>query len=240
MSAQTQKAFTIIEVLLFLAITGALAVGILIGSGTVIGQQRYRDSVNSFKGHVQEQYGQVTNVINGETVNPVCRESGDALDFDEDANQARGTSECLVLGRFILVEPAMVTAHNLIGWPGEGEAEDDSEALRGYSLSLRDPEAREIAWGARIVRPGTANGMTTSVLIARSPLSGSIITYVQDGDHRGSIKEMISGDNMAQKDFCVDPDGTPGIRNRMAVRIGARASSQSAVEIPLEASKVCD
>lgn len=240
MNAQTQKAFTIIEVLLFLAITGALSVGILVGSSAVIGQQRYRDSVHSFKGHLQEQYSHVTNVINGEPTNPVCVESGDTLMFDTDSSNARGTSDCLVIGRFVLVEPAKVTTHNLIGQPGE-DSEDggDSAVLRGYGLSLRDSESRDIAWGARIVRPGTSDGMTTSILIARSPISGSIITYVEDGDHTATIKDMIDGSNMTQKDFCVDSGGVSGMRSQMAVRINARASSQSAVEIPVESDGVC-
>ena len=44
MGAKTQNGFTIIEVMLFLAITGMLAAAILVGSGVAIGQQRYRDS----------------------------------------------------------------------------------------------------------------------------------------------------------------------------------------------------
>ena len=47
------KGFTIIEVMLFLAVTGALAVAILVGSGVAIGQQRYKDSVNSLQSFIQ-------------------------------------------------------------------------------------------------------------------------------------------------------------------------------------------
>lgn len=245
MSAQTKKAFTIIEVMLFLAVTGALTVGILVGSGVAIGQQRYRDSVNSFKGHIQEQYGLVANVINSGPKNPECLNSGDDLIFDyEDTSlEARGTSECLVMGRFMLVEPDQVTTHNLIGRPGGGVASEggDSATLRQYrlSLALNEPETREIAWGAQIVRPGSSDGMTASVLVVRSPLTGSIVTYVKDGDSTSSITDMIADDNMTQKDFCVNSGGMAGVRNQMAVRINARASSQSAVEIPAESDNVC-
>src|SRR5690606_34898808 len=113
----TRSGFTIIEVMLFLAITGALAVSILVGSGAAIGQQRYNDSVNSFKGLIQDQYSQITNVINGEAKNPACSFSEGALTISDDKNaeEFRGTSECLVLGRFLLVEPEQVTAYDVIG-----------------------------------------------------------------------------------------------------------------------------
>ena len=40
--------FTIIEVMLFLAVSGVLAAGILATVGGTIGAQRYRDAVDSF------------------------------------------------------------------------------------------------------------------------------------------------------------------------------------------------
>ena len=56
MSARTETGFTLVEAMLFLAITGLLTVGILVGSGVAISQQRYRDSVNSLKSFIQDQY----------------------------------------------------------------------------------------------------------------------------------------------------------------------------------------
>lgn len=242
MSTPTRSGFTIIEVMLFLAITGALTIAILVGSGAAIGQQRYRDSVNSFKGLVQEQYSQIANVINSEVQNPVCSPSGAALLFSGESGQSRGTSECLVIGRFLLVEPTKVTTYNLIGQPPTGATgSDDSTTLRGYAVAAQSPEAYEISWGARIVEPRTEDGSTTSVLIVRSPLSGSILTYVQDGDHLSSIRGMIDDDNMVQKDFCIDSSGgLSALARRQAVRINAKAANQGAIEIPLEEDNVCD
>lgn len=242
MSTHTRSGFTIIEVMLFLAITGALAVGILIGSSATIGRQRYRDSVNSFKGLIQEQYNQTGNVVNSEMSNPVCNASGLRLVMHDTSKQARGTSNCLVMGRFLLVQPTSVTTYNLIGQPPvPAVGNDDSSTLRAYAMAVQEPEVDEVSWGARIVRPKTTDGATTSVLIVRSPRSGSILTYVQDGDHRTAIRNMIGDANMAQKDFCVDSDGglLPGAR-RLAVRIKSGAATSSAVEIPFERDNVCD
>lgn len=240
MSTQKRNGFTIIEVMLFLAVSGALTVGILIGSSAVIGQQRYRDSVNSFKGLIQEQYGEVANVINSEAQNPICSRSGDAVVFDDAPSRTRGTSDCLLLGKFILVEPTQVMTYTVVGDPdATSSADNDTDALRGHGLGTWSPEEHAISWGARIVQPETGDGLTTSILIVRSPLSGSILTYVLDGDHRLNIRDMISDERMAQKDFCVDSGGMSGMSNSLAVRLNARASNQSAVEIPLETDGIC-
>ena len=196
--------------MLFLAITGALTVGILVGSGAAINRQRYRDSVTSFKGVIQEQYSQIANVVNSETRNPECSKADASLSFDEDQRQSRGTSECLVIGRFMLVEATKVTMYNLIGEPsGTGaEASDDTSVLQSYSIATRTPEVYDISWGAKIVQPRTAtDDFLESILIVRSPLSGSILTYVKDGDHTSDIQSMIDSANMVEKDFCVDSDG---------------------------------
>lgn len=239
MKTQASKGFTIIEVMLFLAITGALAVGILVGSGAAINQQRYRDSVNSLKGFIQDQYGEVTSVINSDQSKPVCSQLGDAVTLDDSKLQARGTSDCLLMGRFVLIEPTKLTAYNVIGQPPATDAgSDDTTVLKSYALTLADPETDEVSWGAKIVQPKTTDGMTTSVLIVRSPLSGAILTYVQDGAQEPVT--LLSAANMIQKDFCVDSQGLSGKGHRLAVRINAGATGQSSVEIPLERDSACE
>lgn len=253
MRTQKRSGFTIIEVMLFLAITGALTVAILVGSGVAISQQRYRDSVNSFKGLIQEQYGLIANVINSEAKNRVCIPSDGTLLFKDGTEQRRGTSECLVMGRFVVIDQTQVKAYNLIGRPPAEVTKDmevsDDTLLKEYALAVQTPEEYEVSWGAKIVHPKTKNGITAGILIIRSPLSGSILTYTQDLPETDVkeearlntvIRSMITADNTAQKDFCVDSQGSSGMGRRLAVRMGARASSQSAVEIPLEEENVCD
>lgn len=239
MTTHAVRGFTIIEVMLFLAVTGMLTVSILVGSGMVIAQQRYRDSVNSLKGFIQEQYSQTANVMNSDASNPVCSVQGNTLDLSGDTLQPRGTSECLLLGRYLRVEPTNVTVYDVIGQPAtDEEGTDDVGALQNYTLALSDNfEMKEVAWGAMIVSPGTATGLTASVLIVRSPLSGSVVTFVGDGNQPPA--ELVSSSNMVQKDFCVDSQGG-AIASRLAVRINARATSQSSIEIPLEGDNVCD
>jgi hypothetical protein len=239
MKTQAQSGFTIIEVMLFLAVTGMLTIGILVGSSATLGQQRYRDSVNSLKGFIQEQYGHVANVVNSQTKKPICSKTGGKLALGADDIQARGTSECIIMGKLLLVEPTRVTVYDVIGRPEAGVAGDsDTEALQGYLYTTSSAEVEDIDWGAMVVEPKTTDGLTTSILILRSPLSGSIMTYVKDGDNEPTA--MINDANMVQKDLCVDSQGFSGIGRRMAVRVNAGASGQSAVEIPLEEDNICD
>lgn len=56
-----RKGFTIIEVMLFLAISGFLLVGILAGTGAGIARQRYTDSVQHVAQVLREQYSAVVN-----------------------------------------------------------------------------------------------------------------------------------------------------------------------------------
>ena len=161
--------------------------------------------------------------------------------MNDNSFRPRGTSDCLVIGRFLVIEPTQVTAYNLIGLPGTNSStSDDIAALTSYSLAVGSPEVTEIGWGARIVRPYTTEGATTSLMIVRSPLSGSILTYVQDGNQLNALGGMITNDNTMQKDFCIDSGGLTSVALRRAVRITARAAGQSAIEIPLEKDSICD
>lgn len=53
--------FTLIEVSLFLAVTGALFVAIIIGTRNAIWQQKYNDSVQSYANFLRSVYAQVSN-----------------------------------------------------------------------------------------------------------------------------------------------------------------------------------
>ena len=105
---------------------------------------------------------------------------------------------------------------------------------------MQSPETHEVSWGARIVEPQSDDESLTSVLIVKSPVSGTKLTYVQDGDHTAAVGEMIEDANMIEKTFCVDSRGGSAMTNRLAVRISAKAANQSAIEIPLEEESVCD
>jgi type II secretory pathway pseudopilin PulG len=244
MGIRKQSGFTIIEVMLFLGVTGMLAVGILVGSGVAIGQQRYRDSVNSLKSFLQEQYNQTTNVTNARDSSWTCAPS--AAITEGPGGQVRGTTDCVLLGRFVTINElgVMMTVSNVVGSRNAGAtpANSDIEELKtNYQLGLSpiDQEQVEVNWGAQIVRPNTTTPMPFSMLIVRSPLNGSVMTFTSEGITT-NLKDLIEATNLSQtRDLCVNADAGSFVGRRMEVRINPFAANAGAIQIPPESESVC-
>lgn len=247
MGTTSERGFTVIEVMLFLAVTGVLAVGILVGSGVSIGQQRYRDSVNSIKSFIQDQYSATTNVANDRTATWACDSTADIDTTSVGAGQARGTSDCMLLGRFVTLDDSgtTFTASDVVGYRNANAvtaASDVLELQTNYRLGISpiSPTKEEVAWGAAIVQPKTTNPMPITLLIVRSPLSGSVLTFTMDGV-KTNPNALIDADNLKEtKNLCVDSDIGTFVGRRAAVQIGAYASNQGAIQIPPESSNICD
>ena len=93
------KGFTIIEVTLFLAITGAIAIVIVVGFSSQIAAQRYYDSVNEFKSKLDNIYNGVNNIQNFFDNNMVTCDSYANIQLKEDRSAPdRGMSDCVILG----------------------------------------------------------------------------------------------------------------------------------------------
>lgn len=249
MDTQKNAGFTIIETILFLAISGALTVGMLVGSGVAINQQRYRDSVNSLKSFVQQQYNEVTNVVNGRDGSEACNDAVVTDSTESVTPQSRGTSECILLGRHIVIDATgkRVTASNVVAYhtPGATEAASDIlEITTNYTLGLSkiNQDVTEVAWGATVVHQGTSDAMPMSLLILRSPLSGSIMTYASEGVITApeQLKGMVSATNSSTpRHLCIDnAAGAIGVK-RMSVLIASFATSQGAIQVPPESESVC-
>lgn len=248
MGSQTNNGFTIIETILFLGVAGALAVGVLAGSGLAINQQRYRDSVNSLKSFIQQQYSEVTNVVNAREGSEAC--AANAVVAQPPAivtPQSRGTSDCIMLGRYVTVDNTgkKLTASNVVGYRTIGAPEavsDIAEVTTNYRLGIStiDQDTADVAWGAVVVKEKTSQAMPMSMLILRSPLSGSIMTYTSQAPV-ANIKSMVAIANSDKPlNLCLDTTiGAVGGK-RMAVQIGAFATSQGAIQIPVESTGVCD
>lgn len=249
MGTQNSRGFTIIEVMLFLAVTGALAVGILVGSGVAINQQRYRDSVSSLKSLLQQQYSEVTNVANNRTGAESCTNAViTAPPNPVPTPQPRGTSDCLSLGRYISVssDGTKVTTTTVVGYRTADTATvplepTDSEELKHYKLSLSpiDTATEDVAWSAQIVQPKTSTALPLSMLILSSPLSGTIMTFVSANPQPDLNAFVQTGQNTVPTNLCIRPSGGSFTGRQMAVRIDAYATSQAAIEIPPESEGVC-
>lgn len=94
--------FTLIEVILFLAIAGLMMIGIIAAANNNINNQRYSTAVTSLASYFQDQYSSVINVRNDRSVTQPCVQG---VGITGNTPQAVGTSECAAIGRFITVDP---------------------------------------------------------------------------------------------------------------------------------------
>lgn len=150
---QGEKGFTILEVILFLGITGLLLLMVFIGTGSLAARQRFSDSVDNFHSYLQSQYDEVVSGVNIRTLSNVPECSG--------ADRQPGTLDCLLLGRVITlssagVDPAIVYSRYIISSPGALSEADatlpDREKLIKSVLKVTDQgtTSYDIKWGATI------------------------------------------------------------------------------------------
>ncbi|MGK2896745.1 MAG: PulJ/GspJ family protein [Candidatus Saccharimonadales bacterium] len=231
-----QFGFTIVEVSLVLAISSALAVAILATATISINQQRYNDAVMTLLSRIQREYVATTRVVNG----------GEDGALGTWCNAPRGTTECLILGRFIAINSAgtQMTTGNIYGIPPTTDnlPSGDIAALQTYNFeSSYDTEStstlstQALPWNVRIELPERTGDSTLNILMLRSPLSGSVLTFVGtsdkiSGDDTG---DLVNLDYMVQRTMCIDAQGlSPGPTNAVVIR--ERASSPNGVTQLLE------
>lgn len=237
--------FTIIETMLFLAVTGLLAVGILAGTGSAINQQRYKDSVNSLQSFVQDQYSKVDNVVNDRDATWSCNSMAGV---EQTAGKPRGTGECLLLGRLLTVQDdgQQMIATDVVGYrtaSGSDEAATDVVELADNYAIAESPLGREeksMAWGATIVKKGSDVAQPMRILIVRSPLSGGILTFANMSATANPEVMINAGVSREAVPLCVAPSGLTIAGSVLGVRVSPFASSASAVQVAPEGDKLCD
>ncbi len=225
-----QRAFTIVEVMMFLAISGAIAVAILATSGIAISQQRYRDAVTSFQVTIQQQYNETSHVVNSRDGKQAC----DNEAVIDEGNSYRGTSDCVVLGRYIVLGESGGSAYasgNVIDHLKSGQSEDfsdsDMAALGKYVLTEQPSgDSRSFAWETRV------RGIV-SIAILRSPVSGSIVTLSSSGTTKKSVGELVKGEIdeggfTKERVVCLQPNGLISPVTR-GIKIGALASGPNSI-----------
>lgn len=247
MRHQHLKGFTIIETMLFLAITGLLLAGILIGSGVAIGIERYRDAATSLQVEIQQLYADTISVHNERDGNQACNAGGITS-----AVSSRGQGECIMLGRYMTINSdGLIETMDIVGYPTSGVTGGDIAVLSSYALfGFRETtNSFSMEWDTRIAWParGTSSQSPTmpraiAIMTLRSPQSGFVYTFTRDNPSTDTIpntttlREMVVesrtvGDPNYGRDeriICVEPNGlVPG--SRQAIRIGARASNATAI-----------
>ena len=243
------KGFTLIEVALFLAITGALFVAVTVGVQNSISQQRYNDSVQNFAEFLRNLYSEVTNVENTETTGGRSESAiyGKLVTFGESKDPS---------GNDINVDGTKnnIYVYNVVGEIGDGISGSAIESLKNRNADVVLPgeiktagniESYTPRWSSKIESTEGSTLFSGALLIIRHPISGIVYTYVKnDGtievnksiadmkfnNDRTPVLQPLLGDGgsfkIEQVDFCVNPEGSaPNNRSDVRVTVGARNAS---------------
>jgi type II secretory pathway pseudopilin PulG len=243
MGSKFHPGFTIIETMLFLAITGTLIVAILAGSGAAINNQRYQDSVTSLKTLIQDQYAQVTSVNNAEATDAVSCDTNGVVRVDPSLPAVpRGQGGCVIMGRFMLIDDMTVTTSSVVGYNANDSSVylDDLSELRAYNLSLlaTTTSSESIQWSSKIAWPVRGPqaripapvSRSVGILILRSPKSGVTYTYTANAPSTSALRTMISTTNQAENRICMNPNGVTVVGG-LAVVVVANATGPTGIEV---------
>ena len=239
---RVQRGFTIIEVMLFLAVSGVLAASVLATVGSTIGMQRYRDATHSFMSYLQGQYNQAINVRNDMDVHNACTGAG----FSSSEMVQAGTSaDCVIIGRLITSADGQRFQSAPIYMSGvnneflQSSVGDDVvfTASGARQIFIRTDggesgtaENYTLDWGVQTAVPASgANAW--SIAIVRSPVSGVIHTYTSRANTQslGQLHSLVQDANrQSETAICLDPSGWL-VGQALGVVIAADAPGASSV-----------
>lgn len=236
MTKDNQRGFTIIELLLFFSISGLMFVALMAGVSTNINTQRYRDSVATLSGVFQQQYSEVSNTRNDRDDRWRCG-SDSVVVPDVSVNaQARGTTQCVVMGRYVRSIEAgkKIETGNIVGVePALGTLyTSDADALKAYNpkVSSFGQEIRENEWGA-ILKDTSGGAANFSILILRSPQSGLVRVFALASPMPAQLTDMMTEEAASRQLItCVTSDVWVA-GGSQAVILNANTAGPNGVEI---------
>lgn len=216
MSGSRGSGFTVIEVMLFLAISGFLVIGVMGGAGAAVNVQRYKDATNSFVSYMQGQYDRVANVQNDHNTKQECTSAGIAVATTPPVTLG-ASIDCAVIGRLVTVSDGgkKITSQAVYG-AAATNGTDDITALVSANIFIDaavDVEDSYVPeWSTRIVKPTPDQATTMDgwrLLIVRSPATGTIRTFTTMQSEATVPLQSIATTAATRADVtaCVDPSG---------------------------------
>lgn len=203
MGEKSKFGFTLIEVVLFIALSGALIVGIITSTSISINKQRYNDSVQSFAEFLRNIYSEATNVQN----------------IIDDGKNEHGRSEKAIYGKLItfgesynldgkLNNDNSIFVYNIIGDISSNPIGEDAlsslsklnanigEVIVGEGINqlslIGSAYAYTPTYGARIEQTNSNDLFKGAIMVVRSPLSGTFYTYILDStDHTVEVNRAV-------------------------------------------------
>lgn len=172
--------FTIIELTLFLAISGLLLMAMLIGTGTMAARQRFTDTTDSLQTFFQSQYEEVINGVN-------VRSSSNSCTADGGTTTTPGKSQCLLLGKVLTIHTTNTKADmayivSTINSDDYGGSDQEKLKKAGLQVVADGMTTYELKWGATFSQTsrstsllgGSGRGSVNSIAFIRLPDSDRI------------------------------------------------------------------
>lgn len=234
--------------ILVLAVTGLMLLGVLAGSSAQVHEQEYRDSVQSLQSEMQSQYTEVQNPTVDRTRAASAQTCGIVTPV------SRGTSaNCFVVGRLIssdgngVVNETPVLGHS----PGTGSSTplnntaNSHTTANGWTLYI-DSGAQstyKVEWGSQLKATSSGIGSTDkfNILLIMSPSDGSIRTYA---NRQGAIADptqlygLLAGTQQTLN-LCVVAGAGVIFGDPLAVQIPADAGGAAGISVPSQSDGVC-
>jgi len=200
-----KEGFTIIELTIFLAISGLLLLIMFTGTGMIASRQRFTDTVDSLQTFFQAQYDEVVNGVN-------VRDSGISCSADGPTAVLPGKSKCLLLGKLMTIsaDGSTIQASYVISTQSITTQTTDKEKLKASSLQVvpNGQKTYELKWSAAVstatrstsLPSGNGRGDINSIAFLRIPDNSRIIQlYYKDvsGNATNGLTNAVSNDDAA-------------------------------------------
>lgn len=234
MGTSRQSGFTVIEVMLFLGVTGGLFAALLVGMNTGIAQQRYKEAVVDYSSHLQDQYSLATTVLNSRSNTYTCVDG--TIAPSDGVGDVRGASPCVILGRAVeMTENGTVIKTSLVigQEPTGNSAVDDITVLRNYQPKIvsaidQTVTERELDWATSAKVVGENGHSQAAMLVLRSPASGLTRVFASKGGLPQNLTDIITTFNAtAVVDSCIR--GKAFIQPSMVVSVDASIAGPDGV-----------
>lgn len=220
------KGFTFLEVSLFLALSGAILIGILVGITSTLSSQRYNASVQDFAEFLRRTYTEVENPQSSHGGQDSQVLYGRLIIFGEDGDYTVHTYN--VAGNDV--------AQNSV--PASNDISQLRDELQNVNLRRIDDDNNDtynVLWGAEI-HSESGDRRYCGVLIVRMPSTGKIKTFWLKNDAIAATKANpdgkidVSSASITDINFCVRSSDNPSSVDRN-VRIIKDAQNADAVQI---------
>lgn len=253
--------FTMIEVALFLALTGAIFIGIAVGMSNSISQQRYNDSVQNFADFLRNVYSEVENVQGAGDGRSEQAIYGKLVTFGESLNTAleNNSNKSIFVYDVVGKLNGSISSASVIASLKNLDANVVLKS-NGIWTPAGLVESYKPNWSAKIEQINSHDDFVGAILIVRSPSSGTIYTYNMTGE-TVEVNETLktaglypstdynplatflndsSYFRLSQVDFCISPEGDPNYSGlRRDIRIVENSHNSSGVIITTDEESAC-